>query len=414
MTNTPPIRRLSLREYQTTAAVPLSIEERNALQATIASITVNPTRDADGLFDLTPSSWIGAIELPTISLEIRSKVPLERVFFLISYSLDPRAWRETTFSFATAPSLLEAMIPPFTTAVSKALRRGVLQGYRIEEDALPTVRGRIRFDEQLKRRYGRIPPVELQFDEFTEDIAPNRLIKLALARLSRLRIRNEHSRVALRRFDRALERVQTIEYDPRQLPEINYTRLNAHYRPAVELAKLVIRATSLELGFGVHRGASFLIDMNRVFENFVVAALREALRLGPTAFPQGGRRHPLYLDRERRVRLKPDISWWQDRTCVFVGDVKYKRVQVAEIEHADLYQLLAYTIATALPGGMLIYAADEATPVEHEIPLANKRLQVATLDVRDQPDAILARVARLATEIRRLRNQALAELSPAA
>ena len=47
---------------------------------------------------------------------------------------------------------------PFVAAVTRALPRGVLQGYRSEEDALPTVRGRIRFDEQIKRRYGRFPP----------------------------------------------------------------------------------------------------------------------------------------------------------------------------------------------------------------------------------------------------------------
>jgi 5-methylcytosine-specific restriction enzyme subunit McrC len=401
------IRQLSLREYQTTPAVQLSREERDSLQAFAPSVTVTPTRGTDDLFDLTPSSWIGAVELPTVSIEIRPKVPLDRVFFLLSYAIDPRTWRQSTFSFAAAPTLLEAMIPPFATAVAQALRRGVLQGYRIEEDALQTVRGRIRFDEQIKRRYGRIPPIELQFDEFTEDIPPNRLIKTALARLSRLRIRNDEARRTLRRFDHALERVRTVEYDLRQLPEITYTRLNAHYRPAVELAKLVIRATSLELEHGAARGAAFLVDMNSVFENFVVVALREALRLGPTTFPQGAARHRLFLDRGRRVRLRPDISWWDGGTCLFVGDVKYKRVQVAQIEHADVYQLLAYTIATGLPGGLLIYAADEATPVEHEVPLAGKRLRVTTLDVRGDPDTILARAKRLAAQIRQLRTEAV-------
>ena len=42
-------------------------------------------------------------------------------------------------------------------------------------------------------------------------------------------------------------------------------------------------------------------------------------------------------------------------------------------------------------------------------------MRVATLDVRDQPDAILTRVERLAAEIRRMRDQALAhELGRAA
>lgn len=401
------MRRLSLTEYRTAPAVPLKKDEREALQALVPTLSVVPTRGLENAFDLTPSSWIGAIELSSLAIEIRPKVPLERVFFLISYALDPRAWKETTFAYAAEPNLLETVIPPFEAAVRRALRRGVLQGYRVEEDALQTVRGQIRFDEQVKRRYGRIPPVELRFDDYTEDITPNRLIKSALLRLSRLRIRSDDARQALRSFDRVLERVRVVEFDARRLPEITYTRLDEHYRPAVELAKLIIRATSLELGHGEHRAASFLLDMNRVFEDFVVVALREVLRVGPTVFPQSAKRRQLWLDRGRRVRLRPDISWWEGDECVFVGDVKYKRIQVTEIEHPDVYQLLAYTIATGLSGGLLIYAADEATPVEHEVPLAGKRLRIATLDLQDGPDEILRRVKELAAEVRRLRQGAL-------
>jgi 5-methylcytosine-specific restriction enzyme subunit McrC len=408
------VKRLRLREYTTEPAVALTREELDGLQTVAPSLSITPTRGSDGCFDLTPSSWIGAVQLPTLAVEIRPKVDLERVFFLMSYALDPRAWRDSLFRFGSDDTLLEAMIPPFTAAVASALRRGVLQGYRVHEDASLTVRGRIRFDEQIKRRYGRVPPIDIRFDEFTEDIEANRLIKSALARLSRLRIRAAETRQTLRRFDHALERVEPVEYDPRVLPEVTYTRLNAHYRTAVELSKLVIRATTLELREGTTQGAAFLVDMNRVFEDFVTVALREELRLSATSFPQGARRHSLWLDAKHRVRLRPDLSWWENGQCVFVGDVKYKRVQVAEIEHPDVYQLLAYTIASGLPGGLLIYAADEAAPVEHQIPLAGKRLRIATLDVRGTPAEIGTRVTSLARHIRQLRHEAIQDLRSAA
>ena len=60
-------------------------------------------------------------------------------------------------------------------AARRAFGRGLLRGYLTEEEALHTVRGRIRFDEQIRRRYGIPLPVELRFDEFTEDILANRL-----------------------------------------------------------------------------------------------------------------------------------------------------------------------------------------------------------------------------------------------
>ena len=70
-------------------------------------------------------------------------------------------------------------------------------------------------------------------------------------------------------------------------PEIRYTRLNEHYRPAVELARLVLRSDSYELRHGAVRGTSFLVDMNRVFEDFVVVAIREALGVSEHSFLAG-------------------------------------------------------------------------------------------------------------------------------
>ena len=147
--------------------------------------------------------------------------------------MDPQRWRQTGFDFRQQDSLVEAIIPGFVAQVRRAFRRGVLQGYRTCEDALLTVRGRVRFDDQISDRFGICPPVEVRYDEFTEDIVENRLLKAALARLSRLRIRSDDARRALRAFDGVLSTVETVEFDPRRLPEIHYTRLNEHYRPAL-------------------------------------------------------------------------------------------------------------------------------------------------------------------------------------
>jgi 5-methylcytosine-specific restriction enzyme subunit McrC len=66
-----------------------------------------------------------------------------------------------------------------------------------------------------------------------------------------------------------------------------------------------------------------------------------------------------YLDREPNLSLEPDISWWERGACVFIGDIKYKRVNIAGIRHPDLCQLLAYVTAAGLRSGLLIYAAGE-------------------------------------------------------
>jgi 5-methylcytosine-specific restriction endonuclease McrBC regulatory subunit McrC len=78
--------------------------------------------------------------------------------------------------------------------------------------------------------------------------------------------------------------------------------------------------------------------------------------------------------------------------------------------NADLYQLLAYTIATKLSIGLLIYAAGETEEIAHHIKTAEKTLQVRTLDLADSPKAILDQIETLARLIRSMAN--VGTLSP--
>ncbi len=394
--------RLTLREYQTEPGVRLSAEERDALIRSMPSLTMTPSVGLEGHYDLTPSSHVGAVEVGSLSVTVVPKIPVSRVMFLISYALDPANWPSGGFDFEEENSLLEAIIPGFVRQLQRALRRGVLEGYRTEEASLMTVRGRLRIGDQLRKRFGTAPPAEVTYDEFTEDIEENRLIKAALNRLGSMRIRNRLLRRSLRRFDSSLERVRLLRYDPRSVPEIRYTRLNEHYRPPVELARLILRSDSYELRHGAIRGTSFLVDMNRVFEDFVVVALREALGVSDHVFPQGARGREVFLDSARRVSLEPDLSWWDGGRCAFVGDVKYKALSRSGVIHPDLYQLLSYVIACGLPGGLLVYGSG-GEALTHNIERAGKRLEVVSLNLSSPPEQILRSVEDLAEVVRTLR-----------
>lgn len=397
------MRFLSLREYRTEFDVSLSLDEIKSIRSVTDSIVIVPSTYVDGCYHLTPGSHVGGVQLASLAIEIRPKIPLDRLLFLISYTLDRQRWLETRFDFGERSSLMEAIIPGFVSQVRRAFQRGVLHGYRSEEDSLQTVRGRIRFDDQVRDRFGILPPVEVRYDEFTDDIEENRLIKAAITRLGRMRIRSEPARRSLRAFDSVLVNVRNVEYRPRQLPDVSYTRLNSHYRAAIELAKLILKATSFEVEHGSVQTTAFLVDMNTIFEDFVAIALRECLGLPEGTFPQGARQKGLVLDRASSIRLRPDLSWWGGGRCVFAGDVKYKNINPNGVIHPDLYQLLAYAIAADLPGGLLLYAAGETEAVTHEIVHAGKTLQVLTLDLQGSPQSILGQIAGVAQRIRQLR-----------
>jgi 5-methylcytosine-specific restriction enzyme subunit McrC len=218
------------------------------------------------------------------------------------------------------------------------------------------------------------------------------------------------ARRSLRAFDALLSTVSLIRFDRRYLPDVRFNRLNEHYRPAVELALLILRSMAVKLAQGQVCSASFLVDMNKVFEDFVVVALREALGLPEPLFPQGAKGKAVRLDEAGRIELKPDLSVWKGGKCLFVGDAKYKTVRT---DNADLYQLLAYLVAVDLPAGMLIYAAGEEQPVLHAVRHSNKTLLVESLDLKGNPDQILEQIKRLAGIIRRLLGHSSMEMASA-
>jgi len=399
MTGRKPLR---LTEYTATFAVPLTAAERDVLKIMVPSLTIAPSAGTVERYDLTPSSTVGVLRIGDLQIEIVPRLPVEQVLFLVSYALDPRAWRPETTSTATEDHLVEAIIPTFVRHVRHALRRGLLHGYKTTDEALTTIRGRIRFADQLRARPGRALPVELQYDDFTDDVIENRLLRAAIERLLRLPLRHESSRRDLRELHGSLATVTPVAYRAGRVPEPAWTRLNGRYRPAVDLARLILDNSSLNLTSGTTTATSVLFDMASVFEDFVVVSLREALGATDRTFPQGAVGRRLRLDSEGDIALAPDLSWWQDDRCLFVGDCKYKRAKVEGVPNADLYQLLAYTTALDLPDGLLIYAAGEYPAGTHTVRHAGKRLHVVTLDLAGEPSMILMEIERLADRVRRL------------
>lgn len=409
------MRAIDLREHERSGPWPLSAAERDALRQVAPSVAVEPAAGREGAYHLTPGSTVGAVEIGDLSVSIRPKLEIARVLFLAGYAEDVDVRKQERFGFREAPTLVEALAPALAAAARRAFAGGLLHGYRVEEEALLTVRGRIRVDDQIRRRFGVAVPVEVRYDEFTDDVTPNRLVKAAAVRLGRMRLRSPRSRKELRWVGGRLENVSLVEYPPAAVPDVTFDRLNERYREAVALARLVLRHSSFETGRGSLRAAGFLMDMNhmnQVFEDFVTRALREALGVPARVLRSGDQVGGLWLDEARRVRLKPDLSWWDRRgECAFVGDVKYKRADDGA-PNADLYQLLAYATALDLPGGMLIYAQGEAEPVTHAVRHAGKRLEVHALDLSGPVEALLAGVDRLARRVRTLRAESRAPGRP--
>ena len=400
------MQQINLQEYQDSKQIQLTVNDRDQIHEALPSVSIAPVKGKGNTFRLRPSSTVGALEVGDMSVLIEPKIGIPQLLSLACYASGVYMPQEQRlFDFQKAKQLPDILALALIAAARRAFGRGLLRGYLTEEDALYTVRGRIRFDEQIRRRFGVPLPVELRFDEFTEDILANRLVKAAAARLGRMTLRSAEARRGLGWIAAVLENVSLLEFRRTRVPEVRFDRLNEHYQHVVGLARLILLHSEFESFRGDVRATGFLIDMKKLFQEFVIRALREALNVSARTLRE---EKVDWLDKREKVRIKPDLAWWEDSTtCTFVGDAKYKNITNSRVPNSDLYQLLAYATALDLPGGLLIYAKGEAETGTYRLQHTDKRLKVAALDLSGTLEEILERVNNIADQVRTMRSEAL-------
>jgi 5-methylcytosine-specific restriction enzyme subunit McrC len=384
--------RLELREYES-RVVPMSdASARDVIEVSRGKLTVGVGPEP-GTCVVSASGWVGTVVTPEIELLVRPKIPVHNLFLLLDVGLPADAWRPATFAFETDRNLLAAMAAFYVRTAERALARGVRRDYRAEADRLVTLRGRIDVTAQL-RTPGMVSPIACRFDEYTADIVENRVLKAASRRLLRVPGVRPDTRRTLERLVVQLEEVSDVVVDALAVDRLVFTRLNRHYEPALRLAALVLRNTSLLDRIGTADASAFLLDMPTLFQRWLYDRLSRRLRgrLLVDAEP------PVYLGEHRTVPMAPDLVFRRPGgDTVYAGDAKYKLTSDGRGSNADYYQLFAYLTALRLPEGVLVYCQADREP-EREVVVRHSgvRLWTQPLAMAGSVDEVESSVAALA------------------
>lgn len=352
-----------------------------------------------GLYRIEPVGKVGSVRTSTVQLDVRPKdrLGLSRLLFLLSFTGE-QGFRPDSVAAGEDRELWSALAESLAQLAERALGRGVLQGYLTVDESLRTVKGRIRISDQISRRPGMLVPLEVSYDEFTEDIAENRILRAALERMGKVpRVRPEVlSR--LRQLKGKLDAVTRLPAGA-PLPPWTPSRMNVRYHAVLRLAELILRNASAEAGEGKQQTAAFVVDMEQVFEDFVGTALREAM----AAYPGEMRLQYNALLSEAvrdsdRLSVRPDAVHMLGGRPVVVYDAKYKAASdLGASLSADHYQMLAYCTALRVPTAWLVYAGAGEVKLRR---ILNTDIDVVEfpLDLSRPPSEILAAIGELARQ----------------
>jgi 5-methylcytosine-specific restriction enzyme subunit McrC len=383
---------IPLLEYESTIVDLPDATARRLAGLAKGAVEVVPDR-APGKWRLTASSKVGSISVDGVRILIRPKIRAENLFLFLEAGLPPDAWRAEAFDYGTTHDLLPAVLSFFARTLETTLATGLLRSYRERNERLVALRGRIDFSTQLARGALAVP-VACRYDDFTTDIDENRYLRAALRFALRAPRVPAVDRRRLLRSLAAFEDVADVGVRPDALDRMVSTRLNAHYWPALRLARLLMENLTLVDVRGAHSESAFLIDMNALFERFLTQRLADALRGRLQLHAQA----PAHLDRRSQIPLRPDLVLRRDGAAVFIADIKYKLTDDARARREDYYQLLAYTTALDLPEGLLIYCRtpDGAPASTATVVHSGSLLHARAIDASGPPESVAAEVAALA------------------
>ncbi len=325
---------------------------------------VFPSPRTQNQWRLTALGWVGHLPLPQQGqITIHTKVPVSNLWDMLMWVYDWQSWRHFPGLVQTdsLPAFYDGLAYRLAEQVIELARRGLYGQYHPQQQRQTTVRGRIQLTPTLKK------PADIglvcRYDQYTRDNLHNQILNLTLAHIGRSGWCTAATQQQINRARRALPHTTT----PAEIPwqTLTYTRLNEPYRPLHTLCKFFLDGLLPGQHSGTDTAIPFLINMSRLFEQFVAAWLAahtpEQYRLKS--------QERVYLDGNSGRQIAIDLVLYnQVGQSIAVLDTKYKAPDRPDM--ADIYQITFYAHQQNSTAAYLIY------PTALQVPLNGRNRDV--------------------------------------
>lgn len=271
-------------------------------------------------------------------------------------------------------TLLDVFIFHFCDELQQQLIQGKVREYVSHESNLPVIRGRLLLDEQVKVNLVNKERLYCRFDELSEDVLLNKILRFTLKLILPL-CRSNLARQRVSDLFMAFDKISDEAINVDSFQQLNLNRNNMRYSSLIEQCKLFVQGLNPDVLAGGAKAYSLLFDMNRLFEAWVASTIRkppnaQGLRLKE----QGPRKYLAYpTDADRSVfQMKPDLALLNgDDEVVLIGDAKWKLLSKDEIKlgisQPDLYQLIAYANRYDVKNLILYFPAQQGLQQLHQL-----------------------------------------------
>lgn len=299
-------------------------------------------------------SWVGSLRSKGFDLVIEPKIPLKVVYGISAYVAGIRDSLKDTKNLGIlgeAESLPEMIALVFLRKFSQWIRVERQQSYHSIRNNSPVLRGRFLWRDDLRQNWPVRKGVMCEFSTRTHDSPAHRVILAARNQLARQLGLMDRDLCELAELRARLR--ETLEWFPEKRPQgcwqLELKRARAEpltplYREMLSLAEMILKNSSLDQGGSIQHSID-LVDMNRLFEDYVRVILSEtAVKFGYQVSRKNQIRSYLCRDSQgvERYEELPDIGILRDGQLCHLLDAKYKSYDGAHPDKEDVRQLFLY------------------------------------------------------------------------
>ncbi|MYH17158.1 MAG: hypothetical protein F4149_18480 [Gammaproteobacteria bacterium] len=360
-------RIVTVREHESLASSGLDAVETSELAEFARDVLKQPNGD------LAASKFVGMVTTRKgTALEILPKIDLDheaddlnertrQVFLemLRSWRRTPKQLPESDIRSLSRFPMLEVFVRQFLILLTTLIRGGLARRYINVEENLPYLRGRLLFDDHLRRNASNRARFYTSHDELSVNRPANRLIHAALHMLAP-RIRDATNQQLLRQSLIALAEVPPSHNPLADWRSHNIDRSMSHYQAVMQWVRLIVFQRGLATFSGSNTNLSLLFPMEQVFEDFLVASFRRHQQhYGVVS--QGLRKSMATIDDQAVFSTQPDIALRAGSKTRFILDAKWKEIDATtqDLKHgitqSDVYQLHAYAARYGCSAVALVY-----------------------------------------------------------
>lgn len=242
--------------------------------------------------------------------------------------------------------LMEVFISAFLLELEQLLRKELRGGYQVRREETQFIKGKVLIEEQLRLFNPARVMFICEYDVFSVDVSPNRLIKSVLIKLSQITV-DPNNAVRIRKH---LENFEGISDSRNIRNDFAYCKqhgfLLKNYEKLLSWCEVILD----NKGFSGYRGnsinLSILFPMEKLFESYIAFLLSKyAKELGVKV--QDRRFHLVEEERAgKRIgqfQLRPDLVLSNNKVII---DTKWKILEDSKshfnISEKDIYQMFAY------------------------------------------------------------------------